>query len=180
MYTDQAVTIRVATPDDALLLSELGERTFREAFAAQNRPEDLSVYLEQAFTPVRQAEQLAEPGATFLIAWRGTSAVGYARLRTGKAPECVVGADPIELHRLYVSGDRQSRGTGSALMGECIARSRHQGFRTLWLGVWELNPRAIAFYRRWNFQVVGHAAFHLGSDAQTDLLMERDLAYPPA
>ena len=45
----------------------------------------------------------------------------------------------------------------------------------MWLGVWERNWRAQAFYRKWEFTVVGDHVFLLGSDAQTDLLMERRL-----
>ena len=46
---------------------------------------------------------------------------------------------------------------------------------TLWLGVWERNPRAIAFYRKRGFIEVGAHVFRLGDDAQTDLIMQRDL-----
>lgn len=50
------------------------------------------------------------------------------------------------------------------------------GYRTLWLGVWERNPRAIAFYERWGFATVGSHVFRLGSDDQTDLIMERPVS----
>jgi ribosomal protein S18 acetylase RimI-like enzyme len=55
----------------------------------------------------------------------------------------------------------------------CICAASQLGYRILWLGVWEHNYRAQAFYRKWEFRVVGTHIFQLGSDAQTDLLMER-------
>jgi ribosomal protein S18 acetylase RimI-like enzyme len=41
----------------------------------------------------------------------------------------------------------------------------------VWLGVWEHNPRAIAFYRKFGFEVVGEHAFMLGQELQRDLIM---------
>jgi ribosomal protein S18 acetylase RimI-like enzyme len=64
-------------------------------------------------------------------------------------------------------------GIGAALMRAVLDAARRNGRKTLWLGVWERNARAIAFYERWGFEVVGEHVFRLGSDEQTDLIMER-------
>ena len=58
-------------------------------------------------------------------------------------------------------------------MGACLEEAAGGGYETLWLGVWEHNLRAIAFYRRWGFETVGSHTFLLGSDEQTDLIMVR-------
>jgi diamine N-acetyltransferase len=47
--------------------------------------------------------------------------------------------------------------------------------RTLWLGVWEHNARAIAFYTKCGFIDVGEHAFFVGGDEQTDRVMSRSL-----
>jgi ribosomal protein S18 acetylase RimI-like enzyme len=49
------------------------------------------------------------------------------------------------------------------------------GSGELWLGVWERNLRALAFYRKWRFDVVGEQIFELGDDPQRDLTMRRDV-----
>jgi ribosomal protein S18 acetylase RimI-like enzyme len=41
----------------------------------------------------------------------------------------------------------------------------------LWLGVWERNARALAFYSRWGFTEVGEMHFLLGNDPQRDLVL---------
>jgi ribosomal protein S18 acetylase RimI-like enzyme len=76
---------------------------------------------------------------------------------------------------LYASQEWLGRGVGGALMQACIDEGRQKGFRTLWLGVWEHNNRARAFYRKWNFREVGEHIFRLGDDSQTDILMERSI-----
>ena len=77
--------------------------------------------------------------------------------------------------RLYVAQEWLGRGVGEALMRACLDEAQRKGCKTIWLGVWERNIRAQAFYRKWNFQAVGEHVFQLGSDPQRDILMERSL-----
>jgi ribosomal protein S18 acetylase RimI-like enzyme len=169
------VTIRRADPADAGLLAELGARTFSETFAADNNPEDMAVYLAASFNLARQTAELADPAATFFIAEVGGVAAGYAKLHAGEPLEGVGGAKPVELVRLYVSREWLGRGVGEALMRACVDEAQRAGHETIWLGVWERNGRAQAFYRKWDFRAVGEHVFQLGSDPQTDILMERAL-----
>ena len=167
--------IRRGKVEDAALLSELGARTFSETFAADNTPEDLAAYIAESFSVAQQTAELEDPGSVFLIAEVEGRAAGYAKLHDGKPEKGVEGANPIELVRLYVSREWLGRGIGEQLMRACIDEARQAGHETIWLGVWERNARAQAFYRKWNFQTVGEHVFRLGSDLQTDLLMQRTL-----
>ena len=175
MTQNSAPTIRQATATDAALLAEFGARTFYDTFAADNNPEDISAYLAAAFSPEKQAAELADPQASFFVAEMDGRTAGYAQLRAGDVPACVVGARPIELVRMYVAHEWFGCGVGEALMRACVTEALRAGYQTMWLGVWEHNGRAQAFYRKWNFRVVGEHIFQVGSDPQTDLLMERAL-----
>ena len=168
--------IRRANADDAGLLAELGARTFSETFAADNTPENMAAYLGSAFSPAQQATELADPLGLFQIAETDGVAVGYAMLRSGDLPEGVTGEKPIELVRLYVSRESLGSGVGAALMQACTVEAKQRGYQTLWLGVWENNSRAQAFYRKWNFHEVGTHVFQLGDDPQTDILMQRSIS----
>jgi ribosomal protein S18 acetylase RimI-like enzyme len=168
--------VRRGKTDDAGLLAELGARTFFETFAADNTPEDMAAYLAVAFSPAQQAAELADPHGLFLIAEANGTTVGYAMIRSGNVPEAVTGDRAIELVRLYVSRESLGSGVGAALMQACIGEAKQRGYETLWLGVWEHNARAQAFYRKWNFHEVGTHVFKVGDDPQTDLLMQRSIS----
>lgn len=168
--------IRRAGIADAALLAELGARTFVETFAADNRPEDMAAYLATAFGPEQQVAELTDSHSTFLIAEVDGVAAGYAKIHPGRTPERVTGERPIELVRLYVSQVWLGRGVGAALMRDCLGEARRAGYQTLWLGVWERNNRALAFYRKWDFREVGKHIFQLGDDPQIDILMERPVS----
>jgi diamine N-acetyltransferase len=172
----EKISIRQATGVDAGLLAELGRRTFYDAFAAQNSPEDLAAFLEKAYGFHQQSEELADPRTTLFIAEIDQVAVGYAKLFRGEAPACIpMQSSSIEIARFYSTQEYVGRGVGAALMQACINEAIRDGFQTAWLGVWEKNPRAAAFYRKWGFEPVGSHIFVVGSDPQTDVLMAKDL-----
>jgi catechol 2,3-dioxygenase-like lactoylglutathione lyase family enzyme/GNAT superfamily N-acetyltransferase len=168
--------IRRADEHDAVLLAEIGKRTFFETFAGSNRFEDMDDYLKSAFSIDRIAGELRQRSSAFFIADDPTKPVGFAKLEFAHPPDCVTGPSPIRLHKLYVSADVLGTGVGAALMRFGIDWAMGAGYETMWLGVWEHNHRALAFYKKWGFRPVGTETFRLGSDDQVDLLMERSLA----
>lgn len=174
----ESVDIRIATPADAEALAALAERTFRDTFAADNAAGDMEAYVGESFSPDRVRAELADGANTFLLAFVGGGDLpaGYAKLRTGTAEPCVTGPAPVELQRIYVDRIAVGRGVGAALMRASLEEAREAGHRTLWLGVWERNVRAIAFYEQWGYATVGEHVFRLGSNDQRDLIMERPVA----
>ena len=170
------LTIRRADDGDADLLADLGRRTFYETFAASNKAEDMDAYSGAAFAIDRVAGELRREATAFFVAETPTGAVGFAKLEASGPPPCVTGLSPVRLHKLYVSADAIGTGVGAALMRFGIDWARGAGHESMWLGVWEHNHRARAFYERWGFIPVGTETFRLGSDDQVDLLMELRLA----
>lgn len=169
------ILVRHGVESDATALAELAARTFRETFAADNRPEDLELHLAQAYGMAQQQRELLDPDiATLLVEVDGQLA-GYAQLRSGVPPQCVKGESPIELLRFYVARQWHGRGIAQALMRRVEAEACSRGARTLWLGVWERNDRAKAFYHKTGFTDVGSHVFMVGTDAQTDRILVRPL-----
>ena len=167
------ISVRHANLADANLLAQLGAQTFFETFASDNTEEDMAAYLAANFNVTQQTAELSDPAATFLIAEIEGAVGGYANLKSGPPPERIEEIDHIELVRLYVSKEWLGRGVGEALMRACLDEAREAGCKTIWLGVWERNARAQAFYRKWGFQDVGEHPFQLGSDVQRDILMAK-------
>jgi len=170
--------IRPATAADAARLSEFAERVFDEVFGPHNDEGDMASYLNEAFSPEIQREEITTPGAIMLIAEDPTTTriTGYLHIAPADTPDCVRGDAPAELKRLYVDPPLHGTGLGKKLLDEGIARAKYAGTKTLWLGVWENNTQAQAFYTREGFARVGEHPFVLGSDTQTDWIMQRPIA----
>jgi ribosomal protein S18 acetylase RimI-like enzyme len=168
--------IRRATVADAALLAEFGARTFRDTFAKDNTPEDMEKHLASAWHPDLQRAEILDSSLDTLLAWSGNELAGFAQVRDRRAPACVPTRQPVELQRFYVDAPWQGRGVARALMNAVEASARARGGRELWLGVWERNARAQAFYRKCGFQKVGTQVFVVGTDPQTDHVMLLELA----
>ena len=167
--------VRLAHREDAKMLAALAEKTFRDAFASVNTPEDMDLHCRNSYGEAIQAAEIASPGMLTLLCEIDGRAVGYAQLRRGHAPACVVAEAPGEVQRIYVESDCHGKGVAQALMDRCINETSHRGCDVIWLGVWERNPRAIAFYRKLGFREVGEHIFPLGNDPQRDIVMVRPL-----
>jgi GNAT superfamily N-acetyltransferase len=171
--TDKKITTRIATAVDNVILAEMGARTFSDTYAKDNTPDDIAAYQAASFSPQIQAGKLADPSTFFIIAEVDDIPAGYAQLNLGTAPEEIIGTRAIEIERIYSDKVWIGQGVGAALMSACIELAAEKGCDTIWLGVWEHNPRAIAFYTKWGFKIVGSHVFVLGNDVQNDLLMQR-------
>jgi GNAT superfamily N-acetyltransferase len=173
----EQITIRQADIDDAKQLTDLSYTTFWDAFAhhPKNAPDDLAHYMRQAFGIEQITAELAAPESIFLIASIDNKPAGYAKLIVGSTEDGITADRPIELSRLYSHQEYIGKGVGQDLMNSCFERARNDGHDVMWLGVWEFNPRAQRFYEKNGFRVVGRHTFQLGTDPQTDLLMQKEL-----
>lgn len=170
---DAPYYIRYATAADNVLLAEMGAETFAESFGSANTPENMRAYLEPSFSPEIQARELADPDSRFLIIeWNGRP-VGYAQVTIGHTSDSIAGQKPMEIVRIYACKAWIGKGIGAQLMKACLNEAQQAGCDVVWLGVWEHNPRAIAFYRKWGFEKVGTQTFWLGDDPQNDWVMAR-------
>ncbi len=170
------LAIRRATAADAEALSAFAATVFRETFAPDNDPMDMQAYLSDAFTPEKQAAEIADGSCVCFIAEVGETLAGYALLRI-EAPDQrdPLEARPVELQRFYVEHAWHGRGIAPRLMAACVDAARTAGGTTMCLGVWERNVRAIRFYVKQGFTDVGSQEFQLGADLQTDRVMSRSV-----
>ncbi len=172
------IYLRRPSPTEATMLAHLSATTFTDAFGSYNKESDLTAYVHQAFNPLTVQQELADDNAVFWVAYDQEEPVGYLKLRKNHYPESLPLTHALELQRIYVHQQWQGKGVGKKLMQKAITYATEQGFDKLWLGVWEHNRKAIAFYEQWDFKVCGSHAFMLGQDRQTDLLMCLPLSHP--
>lgn len=163
--------IRRGEVRDAAALAAFAARTFTETFAADNRPDDMRAHLAATYGVQQQGTELSDPEVITILAESGGELVAYAQVRRKQAPPSVNHAAPVELHRFYLDHKVHGTGLAATLVEEARSAAIELGGRHLWLGVWERNPRAIAFYRRSGFIDVGSTIYMVGPDRQTDRVM---------
>jgi ribosomal protein S18 acetylase RimI-like enzyme len=163
--------VRVADIADAKNLALLAESTFRRAFEKENTASDMAKHCRKSYSEKIQSEEIANPNIITLVIEDEDEMVGYSQLHWGDSPECIKSNEVGEIRRIYVSHWWHGKGVGLQLMEASIEQLNEKSTRGVWLGVWEKNPRAIAFYKKLGFIVMGEHKFMLGDDLQRDIIM---------
>jgi diamine N-acetyltransferase len=166
-------TTREASTNDAEILVDIGIKTFSDTFGSTNTESNMRSYLEKTFTVDKIRKDLADPRCTYILLYHKRRVIGYAKLLKGKSDPNE--SSKIEIERIYAVEEYIGKKAGQTLMQTCLGFAQREGYDKVWLGVWENNPRAIAFYEKWGFKKVGSHPFLLGDDVQTDLVMEKTL-----
>jgi ribosomal protein S18 acetylase RimI-like enzyme len=169
-------SIRIAMPSDAKSLAALAEATFRDTFGSMNSAEDMKLHCQTSYGESIQRSEISDPDIVTMVSEDGGQLIAYAQLRWSEAPHCVAAKYPGEIQRLYVAKAWLGKGIAQDLMAVCIKEIERRGSDLIWLGVWERNPRAIAFYRKFGFAEVGDHIFPLGTDPQRDVIMVRPVS----
>lgn len=158
------------------LLQRIGRQTFQETFADVNTEEDMKQYLEESFSPEKLTRELSNPDSEFYLATLGHDVVGYLKVNFGEAQTELKDNKAVEIERIYVSKAFHGKKVGQMLYEKALRIAHERKADYVWLGVWEKNLRAIAFYQKNGFVEFGQHIFKLGDEEQTDLMMRLDFS----
>lgn len=160
---------------DLITLQTFSRATFDATFRHMNTPETMAAYLDSAFNTEKLRSELTEKDSEFHFLFADSTLAGYIKLNERQAQTDINDPQSLELERIYVSPEFQAKGLGKVLMRRAIetAESREKDY--IWLGVWEKNEKAIAFYKKNGFVITGKHSFIMGEEAQSDFIMRKDL-----
>jgi ribosomal protein S18 acetylase RimI-like enzyme len=165
------ITIRRADIIDAPVIADIGSRSFYDAFAGSNTPENIQNYLAEKFSVQHITEEISNPDSEFFIAYSDNVPCGYMKLINNPLPEQIREFNSLELQRIYVLKEYYSMKIGKEMMKLAVDIAVMEGYDSIWLGVWQLNHRAVEFYKKWGFEIFGTRTFKLGTDIKDDYLM---------
>lgn len=168
------ISLRLASPNDGMAAAATGRRCFTETFGPSFPADDLALHLERMFGPGGLPAELADPSIQVMLAEDGGEIAAYLKLVAMTLP---VEHPPVslEIKQLYVLEPWQGKGVAAMLMDWAVRSARERNAPALFLSVWEEGARAIAFYQRHGFRIVGHAPFRLGTRDYQDPVMRLDL-----
>lgn len=169
------VNIRSCTLEDSLALQKISYDTFNETFKAQNSPENMEAYLNKAYKLEQLEDELANPSSQFFFVYHNNELAGYLKININDAQSEEMGDEALELERIYIKRNFQKHGLGKILLSKALDIANSYDKKSIWLGVWEKNENAIAFYKKFGFVHTGAHSFYMGDDEQTDLIMTRQL-----
>ena len=168
------IVYRDATANDAEALAAFARASFIDTFGHLYPQQDLADFLAASHTQALYEGYARDPRLHLRVAKRDGAIVGYSKtgdveLHVDDAARC------RELHRLYVDASVKGAGVAKALMDELLGWSRAEAAEALYLGVWENNHRAQAFYKRYGFEHIGEHDFMVGQTRDRDFIWRLQL-----
>lgn len=167
------IKLSLATAEDYKVIQAIGKQTFQETFAASNSEEDTHKYLTENFSDTKVKEELSNEDSHFFIAWEDDVPIGYLKVNTGEAQTELQEPFALEIERIYVSASHHGKKIGQLLYDKAVEIAIQKNKKSIWLGVWEENPRAIRFYEKNGFVEFDRHIFKMGNDDQTDIMMRK-------
>ncbi|KAJ4129242.1 hypothetical protein NW768_007777 [Fusarium equiseti] len=171
------ISIRPATASDAGPIADLGAHVFEVTFGHSVEPQELSAFLQESYTEEAILTDINDPNKDVIVATNADNeCLGFAYLTRGSTEPCVENLEKtVELQRIYVRPESHGAGVGKSLEKAIEDMAKEQGFKNLWLGVWEDNHVAKRAYEKWGYKKVGHHDFTIGSIVQTDDIVVKAL-----
>lgn len=169
------VNIKKCMLEDVQILQAISMETFHDAFKEQNSPENMNAYLEKAFHRNQLESELANPSSQFFFVTVDNEVAGYLKVNTDDAQSEKMEDPSLEIERIYLKTHYQKQGLGKLLLNHAVEIAMAQKKKNVWLGVWEKNDNAIAFYEKLGFVQTGTHAFYMGDEEQTDYIMTKTL-----
>jgi diamine N-acetyltransferase len=163
----------VAGEADREALRTFAERLFVETYAAQNTPDNMALYCQEAFSEENFTNDYNRSEVRYLVARTTGELAAYTKLVLGKTPPGKPAPPGVEIARFYVDSAFRGKGLAREFMAYCQQWVQRQGYSYVWLGVWPQNPRAVRFYQKEGFEKAGTATFVLGTDPQTDDILTK-------
>jgi ribosomal protein S18 acetylase RimI-like enzyme len=171
----QGVMIRKPGENDAGRLSKLATEAFCLAYAGDMSQDDINLYVRANFYEERVKKEMNDPEKIIFMILDQEKPAGYSCLGIVDVPPCVSGVSVIQLSQFYLLPAAKGTGAANLLMKKTLDEAITKGYDTVWLSCWERNPRAISFYKRWQFKAVGRQEFVVGNDVQQDIIFQKNL-----
>ncbi|MEO9892020.1 GNAT family N-acetyltransferase [Aurantibacter sp.] len=156
-------------------LIEISRITYKDSFSNDNTPENMESYLSTSFNKNKLKKELMDNNSEFYFSKFKDETSGYLKVNLGDSQTDIKDGNGMELERIYVLEKFQGKKIGQFLINRAIRIAEKRNVEYIWLGVWEKNSKAIAFYKKNGFKIVGTHLFKMGNDIQTDYIMKRKI-----
>ncbi|MOA17172.1 Protease synthase and sporulation negative regulatory protein PAI 1 [compost metagenome] len=161
--------------EDLQTLQRISIETFKDTFKEQNSPENIKFYLDRAFNSDQLKKELSHIHSEFFFICYDEHLAGYLKVNMNDAQSEKMGDDSLEIERIYIRYKFQGKGLGKYLLNKAVEIAINQNKKTIWLGVWEKNKKATAFYKKMDFIQNGAHSFYMGDEEQIDFIMTKTL-----
>ncbi|NWB20284.1 GNAT family N-acetyltransferase [Pseudomonas sp. D4002] len=167
--------IRDARPEDALCIGVLGMQVFLDTYATEGIRDSIAAEALQAFSPQTISALIAQPGTAIIVAEANGHLVGFAQVAMDTGHALISTPKAAELQRLYIQERFTGLGLGYRLLQAAEQRAGQGGASLLWATVWVGNERALGFYPRRGYELLGAPTYTFQNESHENRLFGKRL-----
>ena len=155
--------ITKAKPSDAKQLAPIAKEAFLTAHGHSAPKEDIENYVAANFNESNFIEELSNPDNHYYLIYHDNKLAGYSKITLNTSNENIASENATYMSRLYLLKEFYGLNLGKKLFNFNIEFSKQHNQQGIWLAVWVENERAINFYTKRGFKIVGKYDFRISA-----------------
>ena len=157
-------TIVRGTISDAKLLVSIGKTSFLETHGMSASKADIDAYVNLKFNEATFSDELQDINNHFYIINYNNIAIGYSKIIFNFPHQNIDAENVTKMERLYLLKDFHHLKLGLELFNFNVKESKKHHQVGMWLFVWTENERAINFYTKVGFKIIGNHDFEISKN----------------
>ncbi|MBI2721492.1 MAG: GNAT family N-acetyltransferase [Bacteroidetes bacterium] len=170
-----ALKIVTVTEKDLNALKDICVQTFSETYRHLNTEANFNKYIQTNFNKEKLLNEINDENSLIYFIKEKDNNIGYLKLNINEAQSENFGNNAMEIERVYTLKEHFGKNAGKRMIEFTIEKGKELKKEFVWLGVWENNARAIAFYEKHGFTKFDTHVFNLGNDEQVDHLYKLEI-----
>ncbi len=150
-----------ANGEDFKLLTDIGRISYIESHGSSAKAADINMYLNEKYNYEVFKDELSDPKNIYHIIYHNKQPAGYSKIMFNTPHPNIQIQNVTKLERLYLLKEFYSLKLGVELFNLNLELSKNSNQAGMWLFVWKENHRAVSFYKKIGFKVIGSYDFKL-------------------
>lgn len=145
-------------------LTEVAIASFLPAHGHSSPKEDMDTYIAKHFNPASLAQEISDTTNEYYGLWNQNKMIGYFKINFNQKTAFCQAQNITYMSRLYLLQQYYDLGLGEIMLNKAIDLSKSNNQQGMWLKVWKENKRAIKFYEKRGFQIIGESDYKISSN----------------
>ena len=155
------ISVIQATEKDFKSIVTIGNISVAEAHRDSTTAENLKEYLAKNYTENAIKEELNDPNNIYHIISYNELPVGFSKINLNAKHPAIASENVTKLDRIYLLKEYFGLNLGFELLKFNIELSKNNNQAGIWLYTWIGNNRAINFYLKAGFKIIGSHRFYV-------------------
>ena len=149
--------------EDCELIAQIGKKSFLDSHGKSASKENIETFITKTYNKETLIKELNNPTIEYLLIYYKNKIAGYSKIELNIPNSNIEHKRITKLDRFYLLKEFYGQKLGIKLFNFNIELSKKNQQNGIWLAVWVENQRAIKFYTKLGFKIVGKYDFKISS-----------------